>query len=82
MPDATLTSKGQITLPLEVRQALGLTTGSRVSFVRNDEGAYELIPATGTVRALRGAVRVPERRVTIEDMDAAVAEGAAATPTP
>ena len=77
MPEATLTSKGQITVPLEVRQALGLTAGSRVSFVRTDEGSYELVPATGSVRALRGVIPLPPRPVTLEDMDAAVAEGAA-----
>jgi antitoxin PrlF len=35
---ATLTSKGQITLPKSIRQALGVTTGSKVAFeVRGSE---------------------------------------------
>jgi antitoxin PrlF len=35
---ATLTSKGQITLPKAIRQALGVTAGSKVSFeLRGDE---------------------------------------------
>lgn len=80
MPEATLTSKGQITLPREVRQALGLTTGSRVAFVRTGEGAYELVPATSTVRDLRGLVPAPPHAVTLEEMDEAVAQGAVERP--
>jgi antitoxin PrlF len=33
MTTATLTSKGQITIPAEVREALGVDTGDRVEFV-------------------------------------------------
>ncbi len=77
MLEATLTSKGQITLPLEVRQALGLSAGSRVSFVQTPDGSYELIPATGSVRALRGLFARGRETVTLEQMREAVAEGAA-----
>ena len=78
MPDATVTSKGQITLPLEVRESLGLKAGSRVSFVRSADGAFELIPATGTVRELRGVLshRRSTAAVTTEEREDAVAAGA------
>jgi antitoxin PrlF len=39
MPDATMTSKGQITVPIEVRRRLGLRAGSRVSFVPTGDGS-------------------------------------------
>ena len=77
MPEATLTSKGQVTLPIEVRQALGLRAGSRVSFVQTPDGSYELIPATGTVRALRGLLAGKRETVTVEQMQQAVADAAA-----
>lgn len=77
MPEATLTSKGQITLPIEVRQALGLRAGSRVSFVQQPDGSYELIAATGSVRALRGLLTRRRETVTVEQMQEAVADGAA-----
>jgi antitoxin PrlF len=77
VPASTVTSKGQITIPLEVRQSLGLRPGSRVNFVRTDAGVYELVPATGTVSALKGAVSAPAGTpITLEAMDAAIAAGA------
>jgi AbrB family looped-hinge helix DNA binding protein len=78
VPEATLTSKGQVTIPLEVRERLGLRAGSRVSFVLTADGAFELIPATGTVRDLRGALAAAAsaRPVSVEAMDDAVAAGA------
>jgi antitoxin PrlF len=77
VPEATLTSKGQITLPLEVRETLGLKAGSRVSFVRTPDGSYELIPATGSVRALRGLLSAERAPVSLEQMEQAIADGAA-----
>jgi AbrB family looped-hinge helix DNA binding protein len=81
MPASTVTSKGQITIPAEVRKDLGLRSGSRVNFVRNDDGSYELVPATGTVSALRGCIAAPAVPVTLEQMDAAIAAGAASGST-
>lgn len=77
MPTATVTSKGQITIPAEVRRSLGLEPGSRVAFLPMDNGAYELVPATGTVRSLKGCVPAPATPVTVEQMEAAVADAAA-----
>jgi AbrB family looped-hinge helix DNA binding protein len=38
MQASTVTSKGQVTIPMEVRRALGIRQGSRVEFVtRNDK---------------------------------------------
>ena len=44
MPESTISSKGQITIPVEVRRQLGLATGSRIRFVRTDTGSYEICP--------------------------------------
>jgi antitoxin PrlF len=77
MPTSTLTSKGQITLPKDVRQALGLDAGDKVDFVEV-EGGFKLVPLRKDVRALKGrfAGRV-ERPVTLEEMDDAIAQAAA-----
>ena len=74
---ATVTSKGQITIPAQVRRKLGLKPGSRVNFVPLDDGSYELVPATGTVRDLKGLIPAPRTPITLEQMEAAVAAAAA-----
>ena len=63
MPTSTLTSKGQITLPQAVRQALGLETGDKIDFVEV-EGGYKLVALRKDVRGLKGrfAGRVPRSR--------------------
>ena len=78
MPISTLTSKGQITLPRAVRQAMGLETGDKVDFGRVEDG-YKLVSLRKDVRQLKGrfAGRV-ERPVSLQEMDDAIAETAAA----
>ncbi len=77
MSTSTLTSKGQITLPKNVRQELGLGVGDKVDFVKV-EGGFKLVPLRKDIRDLKGkfAGRV-KRPVTLEEMDDAVAEAAA-----
>lgn len=78
MPTATLTSKGQITVPLSVRTALGLDTGDRVEFVETGDGQFSIVAATQPVQALKGMIRRPEKPVTLEEMNAAIAKHGAA----
>ena len=77
MPVATLTSKGQITLPLAVRTALGLSAGNQVDFVPLD-GGFKVVPVRNEVSALKGrfAGRV-KKAVSIEAMNEAIATEAA-----
>jgi AbrB family looped-hinge helix DNA binding protein len=72
MSTATLTSKGQITIPLAVRRKLGLDTGDRVEFVELAPGEFALKPATEDVRSLKGMIRAPARPVSIAAMNAAI----------
>lgn len=76
MTTATLTSKGQVTIPVAVRKGLGVDTGDRVEFIEVDAGRYELIAATLSVKALKGIVPKPARAVSLKDMDAAIREHA------
>ena len=79
MATATLTSKGQITIPLPVRTALGLETGDRVEFVETGDGQYAIAAATKPVQSLKGLIAKPARPVSIEDMNAAIAAHGAAS---
>ena len=74
MSTATMTTKGQITIPAAVRAALGIEeAGDRVEFVQVEPGRFELVPAASPVTALKGLVREPASPVTIEDMNKAIA---------
>lgn len=75
MGRSTLTSKGQITLPKDIRQYLGVEVGDRLNFEIRD-GVVVVEPETIDVRSLRGVVKVPRRSVTLEQMDAAIRRGA------
>lgn len=77
MPTATLTSKGQITIPAAVRDGLGVDTGDRVEFIELEPGRYEVIAATLPVTALKGLIPRPKRPVSIRDMKDAIGAHAA-----
>lgn len=68
MATATITSKGQVTLPKSVRTKLRLQAGHRVEFVETDAG-FLVKPATRDIRALKGVLPKPRRPVTIEAMN-------------
>jgi AbrB family looped-hinge helix DNA binding protein len=72
MTRATLTSKGQITIPKEVRERMGVEAGDRLEFVEQERGVYRVVAATRDVRNLKGMVPKPQRPVTVEEMNAAV----------
>ena len=59
MSTATLTSKGQITIPKDVREGLGVGTGDRVEFIDEGGGAYRMVAATRDVRTLKGVIARP-----------------------
>ena len=74
MTTATLTSKGQITIPADVRRVLNVQAGDRVEFVQVEPGRFELVAATRSVRELRGLFGEPGRTVSIEEMNRTIAE--------
>ncbi len=75
MPTATVTSKGQITIPKEVRQALGLETGDRVAFRIIDNAAI-VEPETVDLKELYGSLQSRVKGIGVEEMGAAVARRA------
>ena len=73
MSTATVTSKGQITIPAKVRQALEVEAGDRVEFVEIEPGRFEFIAATRSVKELKGMFGKAAKRVSIDDMNAVIA---------
>ncbi|MGM0914276.1 MAG: AbrB/MazE/SpoVT family DNA-binding domain-containing protein [Pseudomonadota bacterium] len=72
MATATVTSKGQVTIPAEVRSSLGLSPGDRLEFVPLGEGKYAIMASTHTVSDLKGMIKKPSSPVSIEDMNASI----------
>lgn len=53
---ATITSKGQITLPVEIRRHLGVSVHDKIAFRLDDAGTVTVLPVRyPTIASLRGA---------------------------
>jgi len=73
---ATLTSKGQITLPVGLRRQLGLKSGDRIDFVTASDGSVLVRPVKNGLLVLAGMAKPADgRRRTLREMDAAIATG-------
>ena len=76
MATSTLTSKGQITIPKEIRQQVHLRIGQRVQFDVDSRGRVILSPQVHDVLSLEGIVRRRRRgAVSVREMNEAIAEG-------
>lgn len=77
MSSATLTSKGQITIPKDVRDALHLEPGDQLDFIIQDDGRVLVRPATLNVIDLKGILHRKGRRpVSVQEMHAAIVKRA------
>jgi antitoxin PrlF len=66
---ATVTNKGQVTLPREVRERLGVPQGGPITFALEEGQAVVVTPADLSVRRLKGILGRPRHSLTIGDMD-------------
>ena len=74
MSVATLTSKGQITIPSDVRRSLGLRQGDRLEFTVLGDGTIRVRPKTRKLTDLIGIVKT-ERHATLDEIDTAIRDG-------
>jgi len=72
----TVTSKGQVTLPVEARRKLNLKPGSKLEIVVRDNQRLEVIPMTQSVSDLKGMLGKPPKRLSVNEMNRAIARGA------
>ena len=72
MSTATITSKGQITIPKDIRAFLNLQSGDKINFIVDDQGAVNFVPITKSITTLKGSVAKPSKPVSIDDMNATV----------
>jgi antitoxin PrlF len=78
MKITTLTSKGQITLPIEIRELLGVNTGDRIAFEEKQDGEV-IVRVVGKVKvsSIRGMFGKTKIQASVEEMNAAVKTKAA-----
>ena len=70
MAVATLTQKGQVTIPKTVRDSLGLHTGDKLEFIVSEKGEAFFRPVTKKVDDVFGKLHKPGRKaVSVEEMD-------------
>lgn len=78
MPSAAMTSKGQLTVPAEVRAELRLASGDRISFEKAEDGFYRIRPVKGDIMRLAGVLAYDGVPVSVEDINAAIGVAAVA----
>lgn len=71
-----MAQNGQLTIPPELREKLGVAEGGELDLVELGDGLYGLIAATEDIRSLKGILRKPSTPVTLEDMDKAIRQRA------
>lgn len=76
MAIATVTSKGQVTLPVEARRRLGIRAGTRLEFIVKDDERIEVFRVGGSIRDARGLLPRPRRKLSLREIQAAIARGA------
>ncbi len=78
MPLATVTSKGQVTIPKSVREKLGVKHGDKVDFRVGEDGTVTVVPVTHDVESVFGMfAHKATKPVSLADMDEGIAEGIA-----
>lgn len=74
---ATITSKGQVTIPKDIRDILRIAPGDQIDFIVGDEGEVLISPRTCDFRSLKGLFHKKGRKTaTLEDMEKAIKKGA------
>jgi antitoxin PrlF len=73
---ATITAKGQTTIPKSVRDQLHLKPGDRVEFVIRDDGTALMVPATMTLAQLKASIPPPAETLTLQEIEDVIAQRA------
>jgi AbrB family looped-hinge helix DNA binding protein len=72
MTTSTITSKGQTTIPVDIRNHLNLHTGDKLEFIMLDNSKVMLVPATSDVSELKGFLPRPKKTISIKEMKKAI----------
>ncbi|MBF0265711.1 MAG: AbrB/MazE/SpoVT family DNA-binding domain-containing protein [Gammaproteobacteria bacterium] len=71
MATATITSKGQVTIPKSVRDTMHIHSGDRIEFIKINNERYEIVAATKDIQQLKGMVKT-DKTVSINEMNTTI----------
>ena len=71
----TMTSKGQITIPREIREHFHIKSGDKIDFVIKDDGTLEIVPIISNIKSLKGILPRPSKAILLKDMEKAIGKG-------
>ncbi|SHE49038.1 transcriptional regulator, AbrB family [Microbulbifer donghaiensis] len=74
MSVSTVTKKGQTTVPKDVRDSLGIGPGGVLEWKKAGENTYIVVVVDRSVKKLKGMIKKPSTKVSIEDMRKAIRE--------
>jgi AbrB family looped-hinge helix DNA binding protein len=74
--EAAVTSKGQVTIPKEIRDRLGIRPDGKVRFTLEEDGHAVITPVYRRLSELAGMLGKPKRSLTLEEIDEAIASAA------
>lgn len=74
--EATVTSQGQVTIPKELRERLGVHAGGKLQFIVESDDRVVVRPAELSIRRLFGILGKPPRSATLEEMDEGIRQAA------
>ena len=68
MPTATITSKGQVTIPLAVRNDMDLAPGSKLEFIPDADGTWRVVKRKRSIMELAGTIEWAGEPVSLDEM--------------
>lgn len=72
MLSSTITTKGQVTIPKDIRNILNIGKGDRIEFLVDSDGSVTILPVTMDITALKGLVPKPTKHVSLNAMKDAI----------
>jgi AbrB family looped-hinge helix DNA binding protein len=79
--ESIVSSKGQVTLPADIRKRLGISAGTRLEFIVRGDDLLGIVKVGGSVRELKAALGKPPRPMSLQDIESAIAQGASGRST-
>ena len=77
---ATITSKGQVTIPKDIRDIMKIGPGDQIDFVVSDQGEIYISPRKHDIRSIKGIFHKKGRKpASLKDMEKAIKKGASET---